>query len=581
MYYFLEPDQWGIDSTGQNAEATTKGFNDALKYAHSQSLTTVIIPKGDYLIDGVNLTQSRPEYYGGIIFHSNSKIVIHPEAVFKVKPNSSWGYSCFYIGKEVKNITITGGTIIGDRYEHDYSVQVKNRESHEWGYGIHVRGAQDVIIENVTVQDCTGDNIWVSYDGMMNYEGQVYTPSKNVLVSNVKLYRGRRNNIATDGCLGLIVENSLIADSDGDIDPRLGMDIEGFAENSIKYNHPYEVIVRNNTFRGNTGGCISAEASGKVIMNGNFFDGRACYGYGTDVVISNNVFSDLTQTKTAINSHRVSSTEKSNNVVISNNVIKGYSNGIDARGKNVVIEGNSIAEVKTKAIYVYLAENVTVSNNNIFDSPTCLPIKLQLANNIKVTGNYASKIDDIAFHIVDSENINVSDNKLDDVKTGFYIERSKGSIVMNYIDLKRRTGSQGINYDKSCVLMIKDNEIKSPANYGIFGISNEGVSNMIVDNIITDVQGTSAMNIYYGKNHIIQGNIIVYNKSTSGGTGVYLIGCNGAKIMRNHVESISGNSIFNAYRSFDSTNTKIIFNTYNSGTIYKNDTDTELNNVKI
>ncbi|UUG68058.1 right-handed parallel beta-helix repeat-containing protein [Bacillus phage PK-3] len=416
---------------------------------------------------------------------------------------------------------------------------------------------------------------------MMNYEGQVYTPSEHVLVKNVKLYRGRRNNIATDGCLGLTVENSLIADSDGDIEPRLGMDIEGFAENSIKYNHPYEVVVRNNTFRGNTGGCISAEASGKVIMANNFFDGRACYGYGTDVVISNNVFSDPTKTKTAINSHRVSSTENSNNVVISNNVIKGYSNGIDARGKNVVIEGNSIAEVKTKAIYVYLAENVTVSNNNIFDSPTCLPVKLQLANNVKVTGNYASKIDDIAFHIVDSENINVSDNKLDDVKTGFYIERSKGSIVMNYIDLKRRTGSQGINYDKSCVLMIKDNEIKSPANYGIFGMSNEGVSNMIVGNIITDVQGTSAMNIYYGKNHIIQGNIIVYNKSTSGGTGVYLIGCNGVKIMRNHVESISGNSIFNAYRSFDSTNTKIIFNTYNSGTIYKNDTDTELNNVKI
>lgn len=583
LYYVVEPERWGIDSSGQNAVQTTKGFNDALEYAHSESISMIFIPKGLYLIDAVNPNAPRPEYYAGIMPKSNSIIMIHPEAVFKVKPNSSWGYACFYIGKEVENLVIYGGTIIGDRDEHDYSVQVKNRESHEWGYGIHVRGAKDVVIDNVTVKDCTGDNIWVSGDGMMNWEGSTFIPSRNIHVTNVKLDRARRNNIATDGCLGLIVEKSMITNASGDANPRLGLDIEGFAENGIKYHHPYEVIVRNNTFRGNTGGCMSAEASGKIIIEGNFFDDRACYGYGTDVLISNNVFSDPTQTKTGINSHRVSSTENSNNVVISNNVFKGFKTAIDARGKNITIEGNSIAEVKTKGIYVYLTENVTVNGNEVFDSPTSVPFKVHLAKNIMIANNHTSKIDNIAMEIIDSESVEAIGNRLDDVKIGFKLQRSEASMNNNYINLNRRAGSQGFNYGNSCIVFIGTNQIASPIDSGIFGFFDKSntTTSTIVNNFITDVQGNSAISLYYGKNHLIQGNTIIYNRSSSGGAGVYLIGCDGSKILRNHVESISDYNIFNAYRSFDATNTKIHLNTYNSGNIYKNDTDIESNNIKI
>lgn len=120
LYYFVNAQVWGIDDKGSNAIETTEGLNRALKYASSKSFYRVHIPKGKYLIDAVNTTKRLPEFGGGINIPSNIELILHPEAVFKVLPNDSQGYSCFYIG-QASNVTIRGGQIIGDRYEHDYS----------------------------------------------------------------------------------------------------------------------------------------------------------------------------------------------------------------------------------------------------------------------------------------------------------------------------------------------------------------------------------------------------------------------------------------------------------------------------
>ncbi len=72
------------------------------------------------------------------------------------------------------------------------------RNSYSW--------RSNVLIENVQVSDCIGDNIWIATDGMMNTSG-AYTPSKNVTVRKCTLLRGRRNNLATNGCEGLLVDD--------------------------------------------------------------------------------------------------------------------------------------------------------------------------------------------------------------------------------------------------------------------------------------------------------------------------------------------------------------------------------------
>ncbi len=86
-----------------------------------ESLSHVYIPKGDYLIDAVSKFGRLPEFGGGIRVPSNIEIEMHPEARFHVLPNSSQGYSCFYVG-QAENVKISGGKIIGDRELHDYTV---------------------------------------------------------------------------------------------------------------------------------------------------------------------------------------------------------------------------------------------------------------------------------------------------------------------------------------------------------------------------------------------------------------------------------------------------------------------------
>lgn len=335
LYYFVDALDWGIDDKGSNAIETTEGINRALKYASSKSFYKVHIPKGTYLIDAVNTSRRLPEFGGGINIPSNIELILHPEAVFKVLPNDSQGYSCFYIG-QASNVTIRGGQIIGDRYEHDYSKVTSIKRTHEWGYGIHIHGCSNVLIENVQVSDCIGDNIWIAADGMMNTSG-AYTPSKNVTVRKCTLLRGRRNNLATNGCEGLLVDDCDIEEAGGDtIGPQLGIDLEGFGENGIKYDHPYKLTVRNCRFKNNGRGSVTAHTSGEVNLEGNYSDNVISYGFSTDVSIKNNkIINDAEVKKYGIDSVGVSSTESGNRVQIEGNTVRGFEVGICARGKGV------------------------------------------------------------------------------------------------------------------------------------------------------------------------------------------------------------------------------------------------------
>ncbi len=85
----------------------------------------------------------------------------------------------------------------------------------------------------------------------MNWSG-TYTPAKSVTVKKCVLTRGRRNNLATNGCEGLLVEDNDIEEAGGaEIGPRLGIDLEGYGDKGVKYDHPYELRIVGNRFRHN------------------------------------------------------------------------------------------------------------------------------------------------------------------------------------------------------------------------------------------------------------------------------------------------------------------------------------------
>ncbi|ODB64400.1 right-handed parallel beta-helix repeat-containing protein [Bacillus velezensis] len=565
LYYFIDALDWGIDDKGSNAIETTEGLNRALEYASSKSFYKVHIPKGTYLIDAVNTSKRLPEFGGGINVPSNIELILHPEAIFKVLPNDSQGYSCFYIG-QASNVTIRGGQIIGDRYEHDYSNINAIQKTHEWGYGIHVHGSSNVLIDGVRVSDCIGDNIWIAADGMMNTSG-TYTPSKNVTVRKCTLLRGRRNNLATNGCEGLLVDDCDIEEAGGDtIGPQLGIDLEGFGENGIKYDHPYKLTVRNCRFKNNGRGSVTAHTSGQVIIDGNYSDNVISYGFSTDVSIKNNkIINDAEVKKYGIDSVGVSSTESGNRAQIEGNTVRGFEVGICARGKGVSISNNTLEGIKACPIATHQAEDVLITDNRIENSD-CIQVQVRNSNDVRVVNNKGKgTISAYAVKIMDSTRISLINNEFVNVYGGIYCERSQ-SVRLKGNDLLLNGSGYGIFWDKDSSVSLQRNEIHEPRNVAIKG-TPEKYSCQISENQIYFCKALIAIQLTGGSEHILKDNEIMFNRSTDQGYGVYLENTNKVRLVRNDARGIGGKLLSHPYCTDKAKNTTLIHNTFDSGTL--------------
>jgi hypothetical protein len=147
MIYTIELLRWNISNDGTNPIPTTKGINDALAWAYSQGYETVKLPAGEYLIDKDSYIQ----------MVNDTHFLLDEKAVVRKQANSYPEYKTLYIGPFVKNVTISGGTFIGDRAQHDFSTG----GTHEFGYGIITEGGINLVIDRVTIHDFTGDGVFI------------------------------------------------------------------------------------------------------------------------------------------------------------------------------------------------------------------------------------------------------------------------------------------------------------------------------------------------------------------------------------------------------------------------------------
>jgi len=165
--YRLVPGEFDIHTDGTHPEETTKGFNDALQWAHDQGYTTFIVPPGTYMIKKSAKGQPGPDARINMV--PDMTFVLEDGAELVKEPNDSEIYELLYIGRGVNNVTIRGGKFVGDRDQHDYSRKDHPYSSgtHEGGYGIVALGARNLTIEGVEVYDFTGDGIVIGGSGQM------------------------------------------------------------------------------------------------------------------------------------------------------------------------------------------------------------------------------------------------------------------------------------------------------------------------------------------------------------------------------------------------------------------------------
>jgi hypothetical protein len=147
-------------ATGDGTTDDTAAFESAINLA-SASGAIVWVPGGTYLIDALT----------SIVLPSESVLWMSPQAVLKAKPNGMKDYSIIKIWG-VRNVTVLGGTVQGERSEHivspDNIPDPNTAESYlnhpgESGFGVDIRNSANVTIERVTARDCWGDGFLVSY----------------------------------------------------------------------------------------------------------------------------------------------------------------------------------------------------------------------------------------------------------------------------------------------------------------------------------------------------------------------------------------------------------------------------------
>lgn len=235
-----------VQASGATANDTsndTAAIQAAINKAPSGS--TVVVPNGTYMIDALTSVKLK----------SNLTFSMEPNAVLKAIPNNEGSYAILLADK-VSNVNIIGGTISGERANHQGS-------GGEWGMGLQIDSSNNVVVERVASNNNWGDGFYLSGE----------TQSKNITLCTVTADNNRRQGISIESNDGLIIKNSVFKNTNGTA-PADGLDIEPYSGRVVQ-----NVQILNNTFSGNAGHGLELIAMDgtvdKITVTGNTFSGNS------------------------------------------------------------------------------------------------------------------------------------------------------------------------------------------------------------------------------------------------------------------------------------------------------------------
>ncbi|HBG26920.1 MAG: hypothetical protein A2Y10_10575 [Planctomycetes bacterium GWF2_41_51] len=173
---------------------------------------TIRFPAGTYAIDGFDETIDKDgnvTVYGGLKPASDTTLIFDIGAKLKAIPNDKIGYSILKIeGKN--NVKIYGPTIEGERDSHTGTTG-------EYGMGIMLEGATNIVIKDANVYNCWGDGLLI---------GVHWTkPSDQIYVENSTFNNNRRLGCAVTNGTNILFKKCTFLNSNGTA-PQAGVDIE-------------------------------------------------------------------------------------------------------------------------------------------------------------------------------------------------------------------------------------------------------------------------------------------------------------------------------------------------------------------
>ncbi|WP_308992785.1 right-handed parallel beta-helix repeat-containing protein [Mariniflexile litorale] len=282
LEYTIDVVQWDIPINRTNALKTTENLQAAIDWAHKEGYSRIVLPDGHYLIgEYVN-----DIYQGGIEIRDNTDFVFSPGAILEIDTNDKWNYCVLRLNGD--NIRVRDGVIRGDRSTHVYTPRDGDGgTAHDEGHGICVWDNTNVLIENMEIQNVTGD-------------GSLVLDSNDVTFVNNNIYNNRRQGISIVGGVRIkITENEI--HHIGGTSPQFGIDIEGPGRVDE------DILIQNNYFHHNKGGDIVNTSGENVYIldnvmeqgDGNtYVDGPIVSWHKTHNIIARN---SITMTSGSVN----------------------------------------------------------------------------------------------------------------------------------------------------------------------------------------------------------------------------------------------------------------------------------------
>lgn len=261
----------------------TEAFNTAIKKAaEDEDVESVYVPAGTY---GINASQ-------GIKMKSNTNLRMSSDAVLDVSGNALGNYSVILIRK-VQNVTISGGQIKGERYEHSGT-------DGEWGMGIGIYDSSNISISDMKISSNWGDGIYL---GTVN-DSDEYYGCNGVKINNCIIEDNRRSNISIVDASNVTINGCTISNANG-IAPQCGINIEPNANDNGVI--PADAICDNITITNTTINTLgkddywgqffcfmtinypdnSVKTANNIRIDGCTFNGDCGNYSGTNAVISN------------------------------------------------------------------------------------------------------------------------------------------------------------------------------------------------------------------------------------------------------------------------------------------------------
>ena len=255
---YVTPQDFG--AKGDNESDDTDAINQAIGSLSTEH-DTLYIPDGSYRVNTIQKINLRSDIK--VILGSNAKLI--------AIPNGEKSY-CILSLRGLNNVSISGGQLYGDRYEHQGS-------EGEWGHGIGIFDSTDIVLDGIKIFNCWGDGIYLGSD----HEWTQDAGCSNIIIRNCELAGNRRNDLSIVSADYVTLKNCIFRDANG-TDPQFGVDIE----TNYESNPNQHIYIDNCTFYGNAKGSVLINSAANdvqisnSVLNGNFIN----YA-GTDVVLSN------------------------------------------------------------------------------------------------------------------------------------------------------------------------------------------------------------------------------------------------------------------------------------------------------